>query len=226
LLSYVYRNSEKEFSIWWNELLKIHLAGLPSQNSAIQSREVPEIESHLTTYADQTEVKTKEKILFLHLTDTTERLGGDLNVKTLLPSEGKKENLFSYAYEKQEEQWSEYWTQTMNIHLAGHSATSEMESEIKTEHSNYLTTYADQIEVRNTIGAITDRIPDLRPRVIIDSGAFTAFTTGKTIDPRDYAKWSIEFKERWKGKMTALHFMNLDVIGDQDASWSNQSINH
>lgn len=59
---------------------------------------------------------------------------------------------------------------------------------------------------------------------IIDSGAFTAFSTGKAISPKAYAKWVLEFKCQWFHKMTSVHFMNLDVIGDQDASWVNQSI--
>jgi hypothetical protein len=111
----------------------------------------------------------------------------------------------------------------MNIHIAGHSTTPEMEATVRPSHENHLTTYADQAEVNSTIGDSTDLTIDLRPRVIIDSGAFTAFTTGKTINPKDYAAWALDFKQRWEPKMAALHFMNLDVIGDQDASWMNQA---
>ena len=64
----------------------------------------------------------------------------------------------------------------------------------------------------------------IRPRVIIDSGAFTAFTLGKAVDTKEYAEWAKDFDSRWRHRMDSLHFMNLDVIGDQDASWINQSI--
>jgi hypothetical protein len=59
-------------------------------------------------------------------------------------------------------------------------------------------------------------------RLLIDSGAFSAFNSGKAIDPKDYVEWALGFKKRWTGKMSYLGFMNLDVIGDQDASWKNQ----
>ena len=223
LLSYAYKSCEKDFSIWWNELLNLHLAGLPSRNSEIQSQGGPEIESHLTTYADPHEVKIKEEIFMnLHLADTTAKLHGKTNIKLLLPEEEKNEHLFSYAYEQHEPLWKESWIPSTNIHLAGHSANTETE-EMRSAHPSHLATFANKKEIRDTIGDRTDRIPDLRPRVIIDSGAFTAFTTGKAIDPRDYAKWSLDFKLRWEGKMQALHFMNLDVIGDQEASWVNQT---
>ncbi|MEL6853486.1 MAG: hypothetical protein AAFO83_00080 [Cyanobacteria bacterium J06607_13] len=65
---------------------------------------------------------------------------------------------------------------------------------------------------------------DLRPRVIIDSGAFTAWTSGKTIDPRDYASWALDFDRRWRSRFASLEFMNLDVIGDQAATWRNLEI--
>lgn len=65
---------------------------------------------------------------------------------------------------------------------------------------------------------------NLYPHVIIDSGAFTAWSTGKIIRPQDYAEWALDFDKRWRYKMASLEFMNLDVIGDQDASWQNQEI--
>lgn len=178
LFSYAYQNQEPQWtdakhqSIAEHQDMNIHLAGLPSQNNAIQSEVKPQIESHLTTYADPNEVKAKEKV------------------------------------------WD------MNIHLAGHSADREMEQKVKPESQNHLATFADKKEVDNTVLSVID----LRPRVIIDSGAFTAWTSGKPIDPRDYAKWALDFRDRWEHKMQALYFMNLDVIGDQDASWVNQSI--
>jgi hypothetical protein len=224
LFSYAYPLACTQYAPpMWDQLVRIHFAGLPSQNKQIQSAGIPQIESHLTTYADKAEVETKEEAMRIHLTDTTARLHGQQSVKSLLPEEGKPENLFSYAYQEQEEQWRDSRNHAMNIHIAGHSATPDMERQVKPEHDSHLTTYADKTEVVNTITAISDRV-DLRPRVIIDSGAFTAFTTGKAINPKDYAEWALDFDKRWRHKMESLEFMNLDVIGNQEASWRNQAI--
>lgn len=63
-----------------------------------------------------------------------------------------------------------------------------------------------------------------KPITLIDSGAFTAFTTGKIINVKDYGDWALKFQSNWQNKMSTLRFFNLDVIGDQDASWDNQTI--
>lgn len=224
LLSYHYRNCEKHFAQWWDGLVRIHLAGLPSQNKKIQSSEVPMIESHLTTYSDRNEVKSKEDVwMNIHLTDTTGKFNGDRNIKELLADEQQQNHLYSSAYPNQEKDWAiapKRSQKNMNIHLAGHTADLEMDKDVKSNHLNHLSTYSDKKEIDNT----SDRVVDLRPRVLIDSGAFTAFTTGKVIKPQDYAKWALGFKKRWEDKMSFLRFMNLDVIGDQDASWDNQAI--
>ncbi|RUR77036.1 hypothetical protein PCC6912_39950 [Chlorogloeopsis fritschii PCC 6912] len=154
----------------------------------------------------------------IHLASTTNKLQGETNIKKLLPEEGKSDALFSYAYKEHEPMWRDSWN--MNIHLAGHTATPEIPSQVLSEHKSHLTTYADQGEIRNKLPSFKD----LRPRVIIDSGAFTSFTCGKVINPRDYAAWALEFEQRWRDKMQFLRFMNLDVIGDQEGSWKNQAI--
>jgi hypothetical protein len=61
-----------------------------------------------------------------------------------------------------------------------------------------------------------------KPRVIIDSGAFTAWRGGKPINIKDYANWALYLKRKWSPSMESLIFMNLDVIGDQSASMINQ----
>lgn len=61
-------------------------------------------------------------------------------------------------------------------------------------------------------------------RIIIDSGAFTAFTSGKAIDPIAYGEWALDFKMKYGSKVKKLSFMNLDVIGDQAKSWRNQEV--
>lgn len=54
--------------------------------------------------------------------------------------------------------------------------------------------------------------------VVVDSGAFTAATQGKRIDINEYADFIKKYKSR------ILDFMNLDVIGDAEASRRNYNI--
>lgn len=60
-------------------------------------------------------------------------------------------------------------------------------------------------------------------RLLVDSGAFTAFTQGQVLRPEAYAAWAQELARRWGPHLRALHFFSLDVIGDQDASWRNHT---
>jgi hypothetical protein len=255
--------------------VRIHLVDTSNERGQYQTLIEEKYTATLFSYAyplacNQYAPPMWDELVKLHLTETTAKLNGNFNIKSLLPEEQKRDHLFSYAYQNQEPQWSDAWHQTiaehqdmnihlaglpslnpaiqsevlpqieshlttyahkheveakekvwdMNIHLAGHSADREMEQKVKPESQNHLATFADKKEIDNTEYSVID----LRPRVIIDSGAFTAWTSGKPIDPRDYAKWALDFKDRWEHKMQALYFMNLDVIGDQDASWVNQSI--
>lgn len=48
--------------------------------------------------------------------------------------------------------------------------------------------------------------------LIVDSGAFSAWSTGKTIDREDYYKTIIELTEKFSARVSELHFVNLDVI--------------
>ena len=109
----------------------------------------------------------------LHLTDTTAKLNGNFNIKSLLPKEQKRDHLFSFAYQNQEPQWSDARHQT----IAEHQDTTK-----------------------------------LYPRVLIDSGAFTAWSSGKTINPKDYLEWALDFDKRWRHKMSSLRYINLDYI--------------
>ena len=58
--------------------------------------------------------------------------------------------------------------------------------------------------------------------ILVDSGAFSAFTIGKKIDIYEYAEFINGFLEKWKDKVISVNFINLDVIGSANKSWKNQ----
>jgi hypothetical protein len=55
--------------------------------------------------------------------------------------------------------------------------------------------------------------------ILIDSGAFNAFSVGAVINKSEYLDYCKEFVKRVSNE---TYFFNLDVIGDQRASWANQ----
>lgn len=55
------------------------------------------------------------------------------------------------------------------------------------------------------------------PQIFADSGAFTAYIRGETLDRRDYAAWL----HKWRHRFTV--YANLDVKGDVDAGLKNQA---
>jgi hypothetical protein len=63
---------------------------------------------------------------------------------------------------------------------------------------------------------IRENFGDEKPRVFIDSGAFSAFTQGVEINLRDYADWV----KRWRHWITT--YSNLDAIGDAEQTRVNQ----
>lgn len=130
-----------------------------------------------------------------------------------------RNSLMSFAYKNLHPLFANYWNQLVHIHFAGYPYIPQEDNEkVIPLIKSHLTTYAHQAEIKKKIGILKD----CRPRVIIDSGAFTVFTKGKTIDPNEYAEWAIAFDKEWRDKMAFLRFMNLDVIGDQEKSWRNQ----
>lgn len=62
----------------------------------------------------------------------------------------------------------------------------------------------------------------IKSRVIIDCGAFTAYTCGKPVNLKEYGEWALNLRSQWSGKLHSMSFMNLDEIGDQEKSWKNQ----
>lgn len=61
---------------------------------------------------------------------------------------------------------------------------------------------------------------EAKPRLLIDSGAFTAHSTGRSVSVEAYADWIDGFRARWP-MLADLAFISLDVIGDQGATWKN-----
>tara|TARA_R100001594_G_scaffold22240_1_gene43006 strand:- start:5380 stop:6195 length:816 start_codon:yes stop_codon:yes gene_type:complete len=58
--------------------------------------------------------------------------------------------------------------------------------------------------------------------ILIDSGAFSAFTQGKKIDIDEYVEFIKSFTLKWQDKVNSIYFINLDEIGNSKASWKNQ----
>lgn len=63
--------------------------------------------------------------------------------------------------------------------------------------------------------ALKDRNPD-EYELIIDSGAFSAFASGKTIELKDYHKFLDSVSD-----LPILKAIQLDVMGDEEKSWQN-----
>jgi hypothetical protein len=58
--------------------------------------------------------------------------------------------------------------------------------------------------------------------ILIDSGAFSAFTKGKKIDIDQYVDFIKRFSLEWKHKVNSIYYVNLDSIGNAKESWKNQ----
>lgn len=161
--------------------------------------------------------------LLLHL-----HLSGTGPIKDALIAEEAEKHLMSYAYHEDERAvygpaWDEL-TGNEEVDMRVHLSCSDRSEEIgealsKEQQESHLLSYVHRGAERS-LGRSTK---DLRPRVIIDSGAFTAWRSGNPIRLEDYGEWALAFRERWQEKMKSLEFINLDVIGDQVATWDNQA---
>jgi hypothetical protein len=165
--------------------------------------------------------------MWLHLVDNS----GDRGQYAALVEAGYRSHLLSYAHRGAERLFASAWEKMMYLHLANSNGVPECwVASAEAGHRSSLLSY----EYKNTERAIAagwghlaDKAgpaTDRRARVLIDSGAFTAFTQGKLIRPEEYAEWAHGFRGRWSEKLAFLRFFNLDVIGDQDASWKNQAV--
>lgn len=164
--------------------------------------------------------------MFLHLVDNSNERGQ----YAALVEVGHRSHLLSYAHRSAERYFAPTWEKMMWLHLAGSTPLEGWLAAADVGHQSTLLSYeyrTTEREVAENWARLADKVDgraDRRARVLIDSGAFTAFTQGKTIRPEDYADWSLGFRGRWADKLAFLRFFNLDVIGDQDASWKNQAV--
>lgn len=182
-----------------------------------------EMTNHLMSFAFAREEKAYTELwenpVKIFTADTTNERGQ----YALLSDVEQKNHLLSFAYKSSEQYYSAVWEKgvAMNIHLAataGEVWAYDLAGTIPPR--NTLLSYAYKNEGIHS--RVWNSDEDKRARVIIDSGAFTAFTTGKVMVRDDYLSWAKEFEARWKDKLDSLHFMNLDVIGDAEKSEENQ----
>lgn len=111
----------------------------------------------------------------------------------------------------------------MHVHLTATLTGGADRAIVLERHPSSLLSFA-YAQTERTWKGVWDGLHDVgvTPRLILDSGAFTAHTLGKVYTPEEYARWALDFRERWAPRMAAVHAMNLDVIGDQAATWRNQ----
>lgn len=113
--------------------------------------------------------------------------------------------------------WLNYGKDPMNVYVAGYmSFLGENAAEVEVTRS------AGVSHVLESFFYIDDKklklVQDNKWHMLLDSGAYTAFSKGAKIDVQDY----IKFVKRTEGLWDVV--AGLDVIGDADASWRNFEI--
>lgn len=126
--------------------------------------------------------------------------------------ERSHQGLSSYAFHDKSPQNSQAWDQlwaTFNALAVGDyvAATAQLDA---------IGGLTVEERARMLNGSLTHR-----PRMLIDSGAFTVRSTGDAITVADYAKWAKQFRKKRGAEFDSLDFVTLDVIGDQRATWAN-----
>lgn len=115
----------------------------------------------------------------------------------------------------------------MHVHLADAAkpVLSIRASKLEPTHPKYLVSYAYRAGLEVGYGALIRDFAarGVHSRLLLDSGAFTAFTTGKRFTLDGYAEWVWWVKANLEPHLSSLHYLNLDVIGDQAATWINQT---
>lgn len=160
----------------------------------------------------------------LHFADSAHERGQ----YAALRQEGCESSLLSYHYAKApgimrgfEGLWAS-WEDPVNLHYVGTGPPEVLRGALGGEGTEkHLLSYAMKRDEAAIYGPLWEGAAG-KARVLIDSGAFTAYSSGKPIRPEEYGRWALEFTARWRHRLAFLAFMNLDVIGDQVASWRNQ----
>lgn len=97
----------------------------------------------------------------------------------------------------------------MNIYFACASLSGGYESALRENGAkNLLVSYA----FKQAVPKVAEYVKSVEGgRLIIDSGAFSAWNKGEVIDLKEYGEWCGETLEKLKGEMD-VHIVNLDVI--------------
>lgn len=203
--------------------MRIHLAEAAGDRGQFDMLVAEGCASHLLSYhyaVDPSKLDPFERVwgemLNLHLTST----GPPDMLREAYSDSGASKHLLSYAMRNDENNiYGPAWEERLRVHVTEGQGNPESRAMLRQEGApNRLLSY----DRRNQ--GEEDGWQDLRARVLIDSGAYTAHTSGRPVDVREYGEWALRFAARWRGRLAFLRFFNLDVIGDQVASWRNQEV--
>lgn len=103
----------------------------------------------------------------------------------------------------------------MKIYIAGHISTREDLAQTPELLHNRLLSYY-YVRSHNSPRREFEARAGVGLKTFIDSGAYSAHNTGKTITVQGYTKWL------QNNESCCCAYANLDVIGDVEATWDNQ----
>lgn len=202
LFSYAYKIHQEQWTDYYKML--IHLAESSAERGQYQALLDRQYPSHLMSYHYKNICSDE----FKNLWEMLIYLAGNKACESpeIILTQADTNTLMSYEDKRKLER-------KMNIYLAEIRQNPTLNEASKGIIDSQLSSYAYKGNRK-----VNDK---LLPRILIDSGAFTAFTTGKKILVSDYGRWALDFKKQWEHRVKSLNFFNLDVIGDQLASNNN-----
>lgn len=108
------------------------------------------------------------------------------------------------------------------IHLSFGRSNHELKAANLAQHAHALGSYADPSIIRAILRHHLTQ-PNMlgKGNLIVDSGAYTAFTKGQAINLEEYAAFCVQVTAAHAHQLNTLEFMNLDVIGHQERSTAN-----
>ena len=101
----------------------------------------------------------------------------------------------------------------LRIYFAGVDRPSFLSELWRCGAKRILISYADY---RLSFATFAKHLESYHFSILLDSGAYSAFTRGIKLDVTEYAKFLKEYGHYFEG------YFNLDVIGDFDRTWDNQ----